>query len=249
MSLTDDDLSRIAALIDAALESRGLRRRPNRLSDSEMKQRVEASKRAAQARHEKRSGHRAGVRKKSIKSDTSIRPGQSPVTGEKVVVQESGAPPSTQVFLRYATAFKLRYGTFPVRNAKINGMIGKLLQRVPRDEAPEIAAFYVSHDRSLYTASSHCIDLLLRDCEALRMEWATGRTTVTKVNGSHVTTVSKAWWETWSSIKAQGDELGIDEGDNPTEFKFEVLRAAYKAGRLPEEVAIKMGVGDGSREG
>lgn len=74
----------------------------------------------------------------------------------------------------YSEAYALRYGVAPVRNAKINGMLAKLLERVPVAEAPDIAAFYVRSQRGLYTASKHCIDLLLRDAESLRTEWATG---------------------------------------------------------------------------
>lgn len=151
-------------------------------------------------------------------------------------------PLTTDVFLAYAAAYKLRYGTFPVRNAKVNGMLAQYVKRVPADEAAPVAAYYVASEAQLYVRASHCIDLLLRDAEALRMSWATGRQAVTRVNGAQVTTVQKPWWEVWSALVEQGTELGIEQGDNPTVYRFEVLRAAYVAGRLPEEVATTLGV-------
>lgn len=76
----------------------------------------------------------------------------------------------------YAGAYQHRYGIAPIRNAKVNGMLAKFLERVPLEEAPDIAAFYVGHHKGLYVSAKHCVDLLLRDAEGLRTEWATGRT-------------------------------------------------------------------------
>lgn len=73
----------------------------------------------------------------------------------------------------YSIAYKSRYGADPTRNKKVNGMLAQLLDRVPIAEAPAIAAFYVKSDRNLYTSSRHCVDLLLRDAEALRSDWQT----------------------------------------------------------------------------
>ena len=75
----------------------------------------------------------------------------------------------------YSLAYSNRYGVEPVRNAKVNGIIAKLLDRVPSAELPAIAAFYVGSNRGLYVSSKHCVDLLSRDIEGLRTEWATGR--------------------------------------------------------------------------
>lgn len=219
-----------------------------RISAQGLEQRRSAARASASSRAEK--AERARKRKaQRIRTTNPERNTQAEtITSTDSVptkATESGKPLSSDVFLQYAAAFKLRYGVFPVRNAKINGMLGKYMQRVPHAEAAEIAAFYVAHNRGLYTNASHPIELLLRDAESLRMEWATGRKTVTKINGQHAVSVSQAWWESWSGLVEQGNELGIDEGDNPTVYRFEVLRAAFKAGRLPDEVAIKLGVGDG----
>lgn len=84
-------------------------------------------------------------------------------------------PVTSGVWNAYAAAYQDRYGVEPTRNAKVNGQLASFLNRVPAGEAPEIAAFYVGHDKGLYVSSKHCVDLLLRDAEGLRTEWLTGR--------------------------------------------------------------------------
>lgn len=72
----------------------------------------------------------------------------------------------------YANAFFNRYGTEPVRNAKVNGQIANLVKRLG-EEAPHIAAFYVSHNKGWYVQKMHAVDYLLSDAESLRTQWAT----------------------------------------------------------------------------
>jgi hypothetical protein len=143
---------------------------------------------------------------------------------------------SAKVWVAYAAAYKLRYGIFPVRNAKVNSMLKQFVSRVPMAEAPAVAEFYVADTEPLYVKAAHCIDLLLRDAEKVRMAWATGR----RVNGHDG--AGKPWWEVWGGIEAMGKELGIEQGDNPTTFKNSVLRAAADAGRLPEAIQHKLGM-------
>lgn len=77
----------------------------------------------------------------------------------------------------YSEAYIERYGTEPVRNAKINGMLVYLVQRLGAAEAPLVAAYYVRSHFRLYVSAGHAVDLLLRDAEKLRTEWKTGRQT------------------------------------------------------------------------
>ena len=79
------------------------------------------------------------------------------------------------VWEAYSTAYLDRYGTRPVRNAMVNGQLANILTRIPRDEAPEVAAFYVRHNSSYYVAKMHSVGAMQSDIEKLRTEWATGR--------------------------------------------------------------------------
>lgn len=83
--------------------------------------------------------------------------------------------PSTIVWESYSHSYMQRYGIEPVRNAKVNGQLGQFIQRVPKDEAPMIAAFYVTHNNSFYVQNGHAIGLMLRDAEKIRTEWARGQ--------------------------------------------------------------------------
>ena len=74
----------------------------------------------------------------------------------------------------YASAYLDRYRTEPVRNAKVNGQFAQLAKRLPGDEIEHVVRWYVSSNASHHVRSKHCVDLLLRDCEGLRTEWATG---------------------------------------------------------------------------
>jgi hypothetical protein len=77
----------------------------------------------------------------------------------------------------YSVAYQQRYGTPPIRNAKVNGQVASFCGRVPHDEAPSIAAHYLEHNGARYVAAGHPIGMLLQDAEKLRTEWATGRRT------------------------------------------------------------------------
>lgn len=105
-------------------------------------------------------------------------------------------PPTSATWEAYSGAYKQRYHVDPTRNATVNGQLANFIKRVPAEEAPAIAAFYVEHNHGLYLNSGHAIGLLLRDAEKLRTEWLTGkritRNTVRAVETSdHFTTQLK----------------------------------------------------------
>lgn len=89
------------------------------------------------------------------------------------------APPNEanrETWAAYERAYATRYSVPPVRNAKVNGMVARLVERLGA-EAPDVASHYLSNNSQFYVQSAHCVDLLLRDAEKLRTEWATGRRT------------------------------------------------------------------------
>jgi hypothetical protein len=74
----------------------------------------------------------------------------------------------------YSTSYQETYNAKPVRNAKTNAQIKLFVDRVPHEEAAEIAAFYVKHPGRYYTERGHSLDCLVKDAEKIRTEWATG---------------------------------------------------------------------------
>lgn len=98
------------------------------------------------------------------------------VTTSTTRAREAKTVPETrEAWTAYATAYHARYGVEPVRNAKVSGQFSNLLKRLGKDEAPFVAAYYVKHNSTIYVRSKHAVDLLLRDCEGIRTEWASGR--------------------------------------------------------------------------
>lgn len=80
-----------------------------------------------------------------------------------------------KIWESYSEAYFTRYKTEPVRNASVNSKIKQVGQRLG-DEAPDVAAFYVFHNKQFYVSNLHPVGMLLADCEALRTQWATGQT-------------------------------------------------------------------------
>lgn len=178
--------------------------------------------------------------------DSSNPPSQSLSVAEKKQRRQKNTnrePGKTvETWNAYVIAYRNRYGVEPTRNAKVSGMLSKFIDRVPLDEAPQIAAFFVHSNRSFYSQGKHPIDLLLRDAEAMRTEWLTqnqGTDTAAKqadrtqathdvwapllaqalanetINGSHI-----PWWLSDESLLAKGAEHGIEPGDLETVANF-----------------------------
>jgi hypothetical protein len=109
-----------------------------------------------------------------------------PLTPTLFSDSSSGLPPAeavvpadlalnAEIWKAYSDAYEIRYRTKPVRNAKVNGQIAQFAKRLG-SEAPAVARFYVSLAKSYYVTKVHDFGLCLGDAEALRTQWATGRT-------------------------------------------------------------------------
>lgn len=81
---------------------------------------------------------------------------------------------SAATYLAYADSHKSRYGIDPVRNAKTSALLCQLVDRLGAEEAPLVVAYYLTLDTALYAKAGHPLNLLVRDCEALRTQWKRG---------------------------------------------------------------------------
>ena len=120
--------------------------------------------------------HRVGAK--------SGRGGANEVEPRGVAIEASSQPPGSPrpaagsaTWDAYCSAYLARYGVEPVRNAKTNAQMLALTKRIGIDESPGVARSYLANRNSLYVNAKHCTDLLLRDAEKLRTEWATGNVT------------------------------------------------------------------------
>lgn len=105
----------------------------------------------------------------------SIQPPIEPPSiaeGLKPTASDSkGEPKSKQTWTAYSQAYSRRYGHEPVRNQSVNAMLCKLVDFVGKDEAPHIADYYLSLNKSFYTQSNHPVSLLTRDYQSIRTQW------------------------------------------------------------------------------
>ena len=121
------------------------------------------------------------IQNQSLNQNPARTPCGTPPDGDAAAPkQRKAAPPKPETltgatWAAYADAYERRYGVEPLRNAKVNGQLAQFLGRIPHDEAPGVAEFYVGHQQAFYVAKGHAVDYLLRDAEKLRTEWMTRR--------------------------------------------------------------------------
>ncbi|WP_432731453.1 hypothetical protein [Variovorax sp. W6] len=104
-------------------------------------------------------------------------PAARPAKPSKPKAAEQEKPKTADVWEAYSSAYAARYGVGPLRNAKVNALLSQFLSKLPVDEAPAVAAFYVRSNNQFYVAKGHSVGMLLADAEKLRTEWVTGRQT------------------------------------------------------------------------
>jgi len=73
----------------------------------------------------------------------------------------------------YSDAYFNRYHVDPIRNAAVNTAIKSFCKKIPHQEAPHVASFFVSHNDKYYVQKTHHPSLMNKDAEGLRTQWAT----------------------------------------------------------------------------
>lgn len=195
-ALGSDDRQRIARLGGLIRSGKTREQADNILNEEEKKRVLRAQLSAqlsAQPRAKRVAGKKAATSSAPLPSPSpppspSPSPSLFPASDEaqsKSTAGESKTPPPPEsngpikptvlVWNAYRKAYTKRYGTEPVRNATINGQISQFVTRIPIEEAPLVAAFYVEHGGAYYVRSMHPVGALLKDAEKLRTEWATQR--------------------------------------------------------------------------
>jgi hypothetical protein len=75
----------------------------------------------------------------------------------------------------YRSSYERIWGCEPIRNARVNSDLSRLVDRLGPELAERVAAFYPTHHRKLYREARHPTNLLLRDCESLATDLQTGQ--------------------------------------------------------------------------
>lgn len=99
----------------------------------------------------------------------------------KVEIPEDMPGPKDQncktfrAWANYAFAYRNRYSTWPVWNAKAGGQLGQLIDRLGAEAAPQVAAYYVTVNDARLINDCHNLNSLLAKAEAFHTQWQTGR--------------------------------------------------------------------------
>lgn len=76
----------------------------------------------------------------------------------------------------YSLAFEQRYGVKPVRNAPVNANVKALVKRLGYEEAPLVAAWYVTNvNEAFVVKNSHGVGVLVNQAEGYRTQWVRGQ--------------------------------------------------------------------------
>jgi hypothetical protein len=80
-----------------------------------------------------------------------------------------------KAWANYAFAYRKRYTTWPVWNAKAGGQLSQLIDRIGAEAAPQVAAYYLTINDARLINDCHSLSLLLAKAEGIHTQWVTGR--------------------------------------------------------------------------
>ena len=75
----------------------------------------------------------------------------------------------------YASAYEKRWDVQPIRNAKSNALCCQLVDLLGTNNAPLVAAYYLTSNNSVYARGRHPLALLVRDAQSIYTEYQTGQ--------------------------------------------------------------------------
>ena len=143
-------------------------------------------------------------KRKKRKRDILDEPAQAPSPPPKQ------PPVSQKAWEAYRAAYLDRYGVDPIRNAKVNTNLKQLVERVGKEEAPELIRFFLSCSDDFLVKKLHPIGILLQDCETYHTRWRTG---IQKINSRKHSAFSEKNQETLDWI----NDLEKQENKNQIE--------------------------------
>jgi DNA-binding PadR family transcriptional regulator len=85
-----------------------------------------------------------------------------------------------KVWANYAMAYRKRYNTWPVWNAKVGGQLGQLVDRLGADVAHHVAAHFLKTADAAVLRKCHSLNELLANAESYHTQWVTGQ----RINGT-----------------------------------------------------------------
>lgn len=82
-------------------------------------------------------------------------------------------PVTQNVWNAYRHSYQNRYGVDPLRNAKVNGLLAKLVRDTGDEVACQLVVYFVNHDKQFYVQRRHDIGLLVSDVQSVHTDMMT----------------------------------------------------------------------------
>lgn len=112
--------------------------------------------------------------KVAVSNDKTVRD-SLPARIRKKAANGTPAPANTSgslVWNSYSQAIASRHnGNMPPRDAEANSLCKRFVAKIGIDDAPTVAAYYVTLNEHLYVQSLHCLNLMVRDAKKIYMLW------------------------------------------------------------------------------
>jgi len=148
-------------------------------AEANEKQDSSARKRGTSAHQRNGKGKGNGSRGSGSGSGSGTGKGSDPSGGVKpprgVGPTVGDKSPGARAFDSYARDWRQRYNAEPLADPKVRSQFMHLANRLPAAEIDHVPGFYVSLNKQEYVANAHPVGLLIRDIDAIRMQWSTGR--------------------------------------------------------------------------
>lgn len=141
-----------------------------------------------------------------LRSPVGERPPQKSLVSKTPRVSRRGSSESkgSAVWSSYAAAYRDRYREDPVRNARANALCCQLVDRIGAEDAPKVAAYYLTISRPFYVQRFHPLTALIADAEGIRTAWATNtRPTDTQARQLDRTAAMADTFETVRRLRAE----------------------------------------------
>lgn len=124
-----------------------------------------------------KSSNEPSLNRKGTVNEPSPAAAQPGGDGDDAARKEAYQQACRDTWTAYEQAYQQRYGTTPVRNAKVNTAVAQIVKRLGAMEAPQVAGWFVACVNEAFVVKRcHAVGDLLAQCEAYRTQWAAGIT-------------------------------------------------------------------------
>jgi hypothetical protein len=95
-------------------------------------------------------------------------------SGDETTGPKNPEAKTYETWKAYSEAYLGRYGNLPLWNKAVGGKLAQVVARVGKENAPLVAAFYLTINDAFYVRKLHPVGNLLADCESIYSQMVNG---------------------------------------------------------------------------